>query len=90
MLRKIVRKLRRRKASSNSSGSIVRDDLEFSIDKPVQITEDRIIIQKEKISESLPVLNEIAGKMEEHIPHRKITQLNWNGPIMEIEGYFYF
>ncbi|SLL08756.1 CDP-glycerol:poly(glycerophosphate) glycerophosphotransferase [Mycobacteroides abscessus subsp. abscessus] len=89
MLRKIVRKLRRRKASSNSSGSIVRDDLEFSIDKPVQITEDRIIIQKEKISESLPVLNEIAGKMEEHIPHRKITQLNWNGPIMEIEGYFY-
>lgn len=89
MLRKIVRKIRRRKASSESSGSIVRDDLEFSIDKPVQITEDRIIIQKEKISESLPVLNEIAGKMEEHIPHRKITQLNWNGPIMEIEGYFY-
>lgn len=88
MLRKIVRKIRR-KGSSNSSGSIVRDDLEFSIDKPVQITEDRIIIQKEKISESLPVLNEIAGKMEEHIPHRKITQLNWNGPIMEIEGYFY-
>lgn len=88
MLRKIVRKIRR-KGSSKSSGSIVRDDLEFSIDKPVQITEDRIIIQKEKISESLPVLNEIAGKMEEHIPHRKITQLNWNGPIMEIEGYFY-
>ncbi|MEK5382119.1 CDP-glycerol glycerophosphotransferase family protein [Niallia sp. FSL W8-0635] len=89
MLRKIVRKLKRRKASSNASGPIVRDELEFSIDKPVQITEDRIIIQKEKISESLPVLNEIAGKMEEHIPHRKITQLNWNGPIMEIEGYFY-
>ncbi|WP_312097382.1 CDP-glycerol glycerophosphotransferase family protein [Niallia sp.] len=89
MLRKIVRKLRRRKGSSNSSGPIVRDELEFSIDKPVQITEDRIIIQKEKISESLPVLNEIAGKIEEHIPHRKITQLNWNGPIMEIEGYFY-
>lgn len=88
MLRKIVRKIRR-KGSSNSSGSIVRNDLEYSIDKPVQITEDRIIIQKEKISESLPVLNEIAGKMEEHIPHRKITQLNWNGPIMEIEGYFY-
>jgi len=88
MLRKIVRKLRRRN-SSGSSGSIVRDDLEFSIDKPVQITEDRIIIQKEKISESLPVLNEIAGKIEEHIPRRKITQLNWNGPIMEIEGYFY-
>jgi CDP-ribitol ribitolphosphotransferase len=88
MLRKIVRKLRRRN-SSGSSGSIVRDDLEFSIDKPVQIMEDRIIIQKEKISESLPVLNEIAGKIEEHIPRRKITQLNWNGPIMEIEGYFY-
>lgn len=88
MLRKIVRKLRRR-PSSESSGTVVRDELEFSIDKPVQITEDRIIIQKEKISESLPVLNEIAGKIEEHIPHRKITQLNWNGPIMEIEGYFF-
>ncbi|CAI9385755.1 MULTISPECIES: CDP-glycerol glycerophosphotransferase family protein [Bacillaceae] len=88
MLRKIVRKLRRR-PSSESSGTVVRDELEFSIDKPVQITEDRIIIQKEKISESLPVLNEIAGKIEEHIPRRKITQLNWNGPIMEIEGYFF-
>ncbi|MCM2981921.1 CDP-glycerol:poly(glycerophosphate) glycerophosphotransferase family protein [Niallia circulans] len=88
MLRKIIRKLRRR-TSSNSSGPVVRDDLEFSIDKPVQITEDRIIIQKEKISESLPVLNEIAGKIEEYIPRRKITQLNWNGPILEIEGYFY-
>ena len=90
MLRKIVRKLRRRSSSpSSTSNTVVRDNLEFSLEQPVHITEDRIIIQKEKISESLPVLNEIAGKMEEYIPHREVTKLTWNGPILELEGYFY-
>lgn len=87
MLRRIVRKLRRRRNSD--SNKVVNNDVEYSIDKPVEFDGDRIIIQREKIGESLPILNEIAGEIEEYIPHRKITQLNWNGPIMEIEGYFY-
>jgi len=87
MLKRIVRKLRKRK--SPASSNVVNNDIEYSIDKPLQIQKDRIIINKEKINESLPILNEMAGKIEEYIPHRKITNLIWNGPILEIEGYFY-
>lgn len=87
MLKRIVRKLRKRKSSASSN--VVNNDVEYSIDKPLEIRKDRIIINKEKINESLPILNELAGKIEEYIPHRKITHLTWNGPILEIEGYFY-
>ncbi|GKU83433.1 CDP-glycerol glycerophosphotransferase family protein [Niallia sp. NCCP-28] len=87
MLKRIVRKLRKRRSSASSN--IVNNDLEYSIDKPLEIQKDRIIINKDKINESLPILNELAGKIEEYIPHRKITHLTWNGPILEIEGYFY-
>ncbi|PKG21957.1 CDP-glycerol glycerophosphotransferase family protein [Niallia nealsonii] len=87
MLKRIVRKLRKRKTSASSN--VVNNDVEYSIDKPLEIQKDRIIINKEKLNESLPILNELAGKIEEYIPHRKITHLTWNGPILEIEGYFY-
>ncbi|MGG0720092.1 CDP-glycerol glycerophosphotransferase family protein [Robertmurraya massiliosenegalensis] len=58
-------------------------------DNPVIIDENRIVIKRESLGESLPVLNELAGEEEKLIPRRKITQLKWNGSIMEIKGYFY-
>jgi CDP-ribitol ribitolphosphotransferase len=48
-----------------------------------------IIIRKERIEESLPIIEEMVGKESKVIPQRKITTLYWNGPILEIEGYYY-
>ena len=48
-----------------------------------------IIIRKERIEESLPIIEEMVGKESKVIPQRKITTLYWNGPIIEIEGYYY-
>ncbi|MEK3888461.1 CDP-glycerol glycerophosphotransferase family protein [Bacillus sp. FSL K6-3431] len=58
-------------------------------DKQFIIEDDRIIIKKESLGESLPLITELAGEEETIIPHRKVTSLQWNGPIMSIKGYFY-
>lgn len=63
--------------------------IELGTDKSVVIDEERIIIKKEHLGESLPIINEIAGEEENLIPRRKVTALRWNGPILSIKGYFY-
>ncbi|MCM3124152.1 MULTISPECIES: CDP-glycerol glycerophosphotransferase family protein [unclassified Mesobacillus] len=62
---------------------------ELGTDLPVMVDEERIIIRKENLGESLPIINEMAGLEEKLIPRRKVTYLKWNGPIMTVRGYFY-
>lgn len=78
------------RGSANSANSSSNKNNEELVDgQPFIINDDRIIIEKERLSESLPFINEFAMEDESLIPRRKITYLNWNGPIMEIKGYFY-
>lgn len=58
-------------------------------DQPIFIDDEKIIINKQNLGESLPVIAEMAGVEERLIPRRKVTSLKWNGPILEISGYFY-
>ncbi|PAE25809.1 CDP-glycerol glycerophosphotransferase family protein [Bacillus sp. 7894-2] len=64
-------------------------ETELGSEDPLVINKDRIIIKTESLGESLPTLNELAGKEETLIPRRKVTHLSWNGPIMKVRGYFY-
>ncbi|RSD26973.1 CDP-glycerol glycerophosphotransferase family protein [Mesobacillus subterraneus] len=85
--RKIKRMLSRNKAVQlNGTAAIEYGDF---TDKAVVFEEDRIIIQKDSLGESIPFINELAGIDENLIPRRKITALQWNGPILEIKGYYY-
>lgn len=70
-------------AIANNYGS------ELGADRPIVIDDHRIIINKENLGESLPVINELAGQDENLIPKRRVTMLDWNGPIMKIKGYYY-
>lgn len=91
MLSRVKRKIKRmliRKENNKASGKAFIEYGEFT-DKAVVLEEDRIIIQKDSLSESLPVITEIAGLEEKLIPRRKVTALQWNGPILDIKGYFY-
>ncbi|MEH7383246.1 CDP-glycerol glycerophosphotransferase family protein [Bacillus sp. JJ1533] len=55
---------------------------------PLYTDDEIIVIHKDKLSEALPVLEDMAEDIEV-TPHRKITNIHWNGPIMTIEGYYY-
>jgi CDP-ribitol ribitolphosphotransferase / teichoic acid ribitol-phosphate polymerase len=91
MLSRVKRKIKRmligRKKNEVSEKAVIEYG-DFT-DKAVVLEEDRIIIQKDSLSESLPVITEMAGIEENLIPRRKITSLQWNGPILDIKGYFY-
>ena len=56
---------------------------------PLVINEKELIVKREKLEESLPIIERLANMEEKLIPRRKITSMEWNGPIMEIGGYFY-
>lgn len=58
-------------------------------DDRVKIDENRIIIKRDMLRESLPYINELAEQEDNLIPRRKVTFLKWYGPTLEIEGYFY-
>jgi CDP-ribitol ribitolphosphotransferase len=51
--------------------------------------EDYIVIKGKQLEEALPGLAKGGTDRKELIPRRQMTKLMWNGPIMEIEGYFY-
>ncbi|MFF2447167.1 CDP-glycerol glycerophosphotransferase family protein [Neobacillus sp. NPDC058068] len=53
------------------------------------VEEDYIVIKGKQLEEALPGLAKSGTDRKELIPRRQITKLMWNGPIMEIEGYFY-
>ncbi|RFU63966.1 CDP-glycerol glycerophosphotransferase family protein [Peribacillus glennii] len=89
MLTRIKRKIKRLIRGGNPPVTLNKVTYEEGyLSEPV-VTENEIIIKKENIVESLPVLNELAGIEENLIPRRKVTSLSWNGPIMAIQGYFY-
>ena len=58
-------------------------------EEPLVINESEIIVKRSGLEESLPVLERLANLEDKIIPRRKVTALNWNGPMMEISGYFY-
>jgi CDP-ribitol ribitolphosphotransferase / teichoic acid ribitol-phosphate polymerase len=90
MLARVKRKIKRMffKKTSNENQDVVIEYGDFS-DQPIIFDDKRIIINRENLGESLPVITELAGQDESLIPRRKITALKWNGPILEISGYFY-
>ena len=58
-------------------------------ENPVVINEDEIIVKRGGLEDSLPIIERLADMEEKIIPRRKVTNLEWNGPMMEIAGYFY-
>ncbi|MBS4200651.1 CDP-glycerol glycerophosphotransferase family protein [Bacillus sp. FJAT-49732] len=64
-------------------------EIEAGTKKHFIIEDDRIIIEKEYLSDSLSLINEVLSEDDHLIPKRKITSMRWNGPIMTIEGYYY-
>ena len=58
-------------------------------ENPVVINEDEIIVKRGGLEDSLPIIERLADMEEKIIPRRRVTNLEWNGPMMEIAGYFY-
>ncbi|WKB35205.1 hypothetical protein QS257_16345 [Terrilactibacillus sp. S3-3] len=77
--RKIIRLLRGSRNNAADGESV----------QPFSIDNDHIVIQKDHLKESLPILAEMLNEQPKLVPHRKVTSLVWNGPIMEISGYYY-
>ncbi|WEG13144.1 CDP-glycerol glycerophosphotransferase family protein [Pullulanibacillus sp. KACC 23026] len=82
-VKRVVRRLIGRKPPTTTqtnvfkrTGSMLEDDV-------------NVVIRKDRIEETLPLIEEMVGKESQVIPHRKVTLLYWNGPILEIEGYYY-
>ncbi|MGG1398820.1 CDP-glycerol glycerophosphotransferase family protein [Bacillus salipaludis] len=91
MLRRAKRLIRRavfRNKTAQDSNQAVIEYGKFS-DQPMIVDDEKIIINKQNLGESLPLIAEMAGVEESLIPRRKVTTLKWNGPILEISGYFY-
>ncbi|WP_257469096.1 CDP-glycerol glycerophosphotransferase family protein [Bacillus sp. D386] len=56
---------------------------------PLVINDNEVIVKRDMLEESLPIIERLANLEEKLIPRRKVTSLEWNGPIMEVGGYFY-
>ncbi len=65
------------------------DETPLGSESPVIVNDKTIIVRKDNLSESMPYINELAGKEESLIPKRRVTLLKWNGPVMTVKGYFY-
>ncbi|WP_143286868.1 CDP-glycerol glycerophosphotransferase family protein [Caenibacillus caldisaponilyticus] len=83
MLRKAKRVLKKMiKRQNSTNGEYIKGNYVF-------VDDEKIVIKKDYLEESLPAIHELAGQDDQLIPRRKVTHLKWNGPIMEIKGYFY-
>lgn len=89
MISRIKRKIKRVVFRNGSVPTSNNYESELGTDLPVMVDDERIIIRKDNLGESLPIINEMAGLEEKLIPRRKVTYLKWNGPIMTLRGYFY-
>jgi CDP-ribitol ribitolphosphotransferase / teichoic acid ribitol-phosphate polymerase len=89
MVSRIKRKIKRIVFRNDPVVNSNNYDSELGTDLPVIVDEERIIIRKDNLGESLPIINEMAGLEEKLIPRRKVTYLKWNGPILTVRGYFY-
>ena len=58
-------------------------------EEPLVINDNEVIVKRNMLEESLPIIERLANLEEKLIPRRKVTSMEWNGPIMEIGGYFY-
>ncbi|RYL95716.1 polyribitolphosphotransferase [Sporolactobacillus sp. THM7-4] len=88
MLSRIRRKVGRLLRKLHLRESREKYDIQVT-DDPLQIDDERIVIQREHLRDSLPLLNKLADEAPKLIPHRKVVSIHWNGPIMEIKGYYY-
>jgi CDP-ribitol ribitolphosphotransferase / teichoic acid ribitol-phosphate polymerase len=67
----------------------LQDELNDDQKKDVVINNGYIKIKPEELENVLPTLNGIAEKQLFQDIEHKITKLNWNGAILNIEGYCY-
>lgn len=56
---------------------------------PLEPEEEYVVIKKEKLEDTLPILNEMTFEDMGTTAKRAVTKLSWNGPIMDIKGYYY-
>ncbi|HLR42883.1 MAG TPA: hypothetical protein VK067_06570, partial [Pseudogracilibacillus sp.] len=56
---------------------------------PLEPEEEYVVIKKEKLQDTLPILNEMTFENMGTTAKRAVTKLSWNGPIMDIKGYYY-
>ncbi|CAM3954219.1 CDP-glycerol glycerophosphotransferase family protein [Mesobacillus thioparans] len=91
MISRVKRKIKRLMGKSKPSQRNEATQIEYGnyTDQLVVHEDDKLIVSKENLSQSLPLIAEMAGIEENLIPRRKITFMQWNGPILDIKGYFY-
>src|SRR5699024_11700484 len=56
---------------------------------PLEPEEEYVVIKKEKLQDTLPILNEMTFENMGTTAKRAVTKLSWNGPIMDFKGYYY-
>ncbi|MDZ5471925.1 CDP-glycerol glycerophosphotransferase family protein [Bacillus sp. 31A1R] len=81
MLSRVKRRLRRMR-SNNAN-------IEAINEPPLLVDKDRIIISRDNLADSIPLINQMVGEDEKLIPKRKVTFMKWNGPILTLKGYYY-
>lgn len=55
----------------------------------IQENDDHLLVAKNNIENSLPILEEMVYGSQDFTPFREITFIEWNGPILYLEGIFY-
>lgn len=94
MFSRMKRFIKRTLFGNNQASTSVGQEAEvvpevYLEEEPLVINDNEVIIKRNMLEESLPVIERLANLEEKLIPRRKVTSMEWNGPIMEIGGYFY-
>ncbi|MDN4526088.1 CDP-glycerol glycerophosphotransferase family protein [Fictibacillus fluitans] len=58
-------------------------------DQDLIINDRHVIIRKDRLEPTLPLIKEMAGVRDNLVPRRKVTHLSFTGPVMKIKGYYY-
>lgn len=77
------------KVGSQRNFKLIKNKHEQDREEDYYTDENYVVIKKEKLEETLPILEKMVMSDRDIIPKRKITSMVWNGPIMKIAGYFY-
>ncbi|MDM5340106.1 CDP-glycerol glycerophosphotransferase family protein [Fictibacillus enclensis] len=82
MITRVKRKLRKMLGRNNNQQQQLPD-------QDLIINDKHVIIKKDQLEPTLPLIKEMAGVRDNLVPRRKITHLSFTGPVMKIKGYYY-
>lgn len=74
---------------SNNSSKTTQNKIIPLQNHVVQENDDYLLVSKNNIEESIPILEEIIYGEQDFIPFREVTFIEWNGPILYLEGFYY-